>query len=63
MKYLVLLSLAVMLSNTAYAEDRKACHTIGGRQVCKTVKIHKKAEKVTQGDPSAPEARPAKKKK
>jgi hypothetical protein len=62
MKYLILLALAAMLSNTAYAEDRKACHTINNRQVCKTVKIHKKAEKVTTGDPSAPEARLAKKK-
>ena len=43
------------------AEDKKVCHEINGKKECKVVKLHKKAEQVTTGDPSAPEAKPAKK--
>mgnify|MGYP006269560247 CR=1 FL=1 len=61
MKYLVTITLA-MFALAAQAEDKKVCHEINGKKECKVVKLHKKAEQVTTGDPSAPEAKPAKKK-
>ena len=62
MKHLVLALVAMFAVGVASAEDKKVCHEINGKQVCKVMKTHKKAEKVTTGDPNAPEAKPAKKK-
>ena len=62
MKYLVTITLA-LFALSAQAEEKKVCHDIKGKKECKVVKIHKKAETVTSGDPSAPEAKPNKKKK
>ena len=65
MKYLLAaIALAFTLGAHAEAETKKVCHPDEktGKEVCKTVKVHKKAEKVTTGDPTAPEPKPAKKK-
>jgi hypothetical protein len=62
MKQLVLVIATLFAFGLAQAEDKKVCHQENGKQVCKIVKTHKKAEKVTTGDPNAPEAKPAKKK-
>lgn len=59
MKYLVTLTLA-LFALAVQAEEKKVCHDINGKKECKVVKVHKKAEKVTSGDPTAPE--PKKKK-
>ena len=63
MKHLVLAVATLVAFGIAQAEEKKVCHEINGKKECKVVKMHKKAEKVTQGDPNAPEAKPAKKKK
>ena len=53
-----------MLSSPAMAvETKKVCHEEAGKQVCKNVKIHKKAEKVTEGSPTDPVKKEDKKKK
>jgi len=63
MKYLLAaIALAFAMSAQAEAEMKKVCHEKNGKEVCKTIKTHKKAEKVTEGDPNAPEPKPAKKK-
>lgn len=36
------------------APTKKVCHTKDGKQVCKNIKVHKKAEKVTSGAPTDP---------
>jgi hypothetical protein len=59
MKYLVTITLA-LFAFAAQAEEKKVCHDINGKKECKVVKVHKKAETVTSGDPTAPE--PKKKK-
>lgn len=64
MKYLLtVLALVFATSVFAEAEMKKVCHDENGKQVCKTIKTHKKAEKVTNGDPTDPVAKPDKKKK
>lgn len=66
MKYL-LTAIAMMFAlstSSVYAEAtiKKVCKTDEKtkKEVCKDVKVHKKAEKVTQGNPTDPE--PKKKK-
>jgi hypothetical protein len=63
MKQLVLVIATLFAFGLAQAEEKKVCHEINGKKECKVVKMHKKAEKVTKGDPNAPEPKPAKKKK
>ena len=55
--------LAFTMSSSAWAKDvvpatKKVCHDVTEkgktRSVCKTVKVHKKAAKVTNGDPNTP---------
>ena len=63
MKYLLAaIALAFALGAHAEAETKKVCHvdTVTKKDVCKTIKVHKKAEKVTTGNPNDPE--PKKKK-
>jgi len=43
-------------------ETKKVCHKKEGKEVCKTIKVHKKAEKVTEGAPTDPVKKDAKKK-
>ena len=68
MKQLVLAIAAIFaLSGAALAADKapetkKVCHGKDGKQVCKTIKVHKKAEKVTEGAPTDPVKKDAKKK-
>lgn len=63
MKYLAIMFAALFALNVqAEAVVKKVCHEKDGKQVCKTIKTHEKAAQVTTGDPSAPEAKPAKKK-
>jgi hypothetical protein len=60
----IVIALALMLSSPAMAvETKKVCHEEAGKQVCKNVKIHKKAEKVTEGSPTDPVKKEDKKKK
>lgn len=64
MKKLALALIASLaLAGTAYAGDKpvdkvpetkKVCHKKDGKEVCKTIKVHKKAEKVTEGNPTDP---------
>ena len=64
MKYLIaVLTLAFTTGVYAAAETKKVCHDENGKQVCKTIKVHKKAEQVTTGSPNDPVAKPEKKKK
>jgi len=64
MKYLLsVVALMFALGAHAEAETKKVCHDENGKQVCKTIKVHKKAEKVTTGNPNDPVAKPEKKKK
>lgn len=60
MKKLLAIALVGLFASTAFAEAKveKVCHEKNGKQVCKNVKVHKKAE----GTP-VPEKAPAKKKK
>jgi hypothetical protein len=61
MKYLLaVFALAFTLGAHAEAETKKVCEDVKGKQVCKDIKVHKKAEKVTTGNPTDPE--PKKKK-
>lgn len=63
MKYLLsAIALMFALSVHAEAETKKVCRTdeTTKKEVCKTIKVHKKAEKVTTGNPTDPE--PKKKK-
>lgn len=62
MKYLLSAVALMFALSVQAAETKKVCHDENGKQVCKTIKVHKKAEKVTTGDPTAPEPKPAKKK-
>ena len=64
MKYLVsVIALVFATSVFAEAEMKKVCHDENGKQVCKTIKVHKKAEKVTTGNPNDPVKKEDKKKK
>lgn len=63
MKSLVLTLALLVAAPVMAGETKKVCHEEAGKQVCKTVKIHKKAEKVTDGAPTDPVAKPEKKKK
>jgi hypothetical protein len=64
MQYLITALVLVFATNAyAAAEMKKVCHDENGRQVCKTIKVHKKAEKVTTGDPTDPVKKDDKKKK
>lgn len=58
MKYLLsTIALMFALSVHAEAETKKVCRTdeTTKKEVCKTIKVHKKAEKVTTGNPTDPE--------
>jgi hypothetical protein len=68
MKYL-LSAIAMMFALStssvyAEAETKKVCRTDEKtkKEVCKTIKVHKKAEKVTTGNPTDPEPKKDKKK-
>lgn len=64
MKYLLsTIALMFALGAHAEAETKKVCHDENGKQVCKTIKVHKKAEQVTTGSPTDPVAKSEKKKK
>lgn len=64
MKYLLAaVALAFAMGAHAEAETKKVCHTDNGKEVCKTIKVHKKAEKVTTGNPTDPEPKKDSKKK
>jgi hypothetical protein len=63
MKYLLsAIALMFALGAHAEAETKKVCHPDEKtkKEVCKTIKVHKKADKVTTGNPTDPE--PKKKK-
>lgn len=63
MKYLLAaIALAFTMGAHAEAETKKVCHPDEKtkKEVCKTIKVHKKAEQVTTGNPNDPE--PKKKK-
>jgi hypothetical protein len=64
MKYLLSVIALVFAMGVAHAEaeTKKVCHPDEKtkKEVCKTIKVHKKAEKVTTGNPTDPE--PKKKK-
>jgi hypothetical protein len=63
MKYLLAaVALAFAMGAQAEATTKKVCHSDEKtkKEVCKTIKVHKKAEKVTTGNPNDPE--PKKKK-
>ena len=48
----------------AEAETKKSCiKDNAGKEICKTIKVHKKAEKVTDGNPTDPVKKEEKKKK
>jgi hypothetical protein len=52
------------LTNAVFAaETKKVCMEDNGKQVCRTIKVHKKAEKVTEGNPTDPVKKEEKKKK
>ena len=66
MKYLLsVVALMFALGAHAEAQTKKVCHPDEktGKEVCKTIKVHKEAEKVTEGSPTDPVAKPEKKKK
>ena len=57
MKYLLaVIALTLTMGAHAEAEMKKVCHPDAktGKDVCKTIKTHKKAEKVTTGNPTDP---------
>lgn len=62
---MILFLLFAPLSNAAFAaaETKKVCMQENGKEVCKTIKVHKKAEKVTEGSPTDPVKKDDKKKK
>jgi hypothetical protein len=64
MKYLLALAaLAFALGAHAEAETKRVCVKDNGKETCKTIKVHKKAEKVTDGAPTDPVKKEEKKKK
>ena len=64
MKYLLAaIALAFTLGAQAEATTKKVCVKDNGKEVCKTIKVHKKAEKVTDGAPTDPVKKEEKKKK
>jgi hypothetical protein len=69
MKYLLsAIAMIFALSATtvyAEAETKKVCRVDDKtkKEVCKTIKVHKKAEKVTTGSPTDPEPKKDSKKK
>lgn len=64
MKYLLAaVALVFALGAHAEAETKKVCIKDNGKEVCKTIKVHKKAEKVTDGSPTDPVKKEEKKKK
>jgi hypothetical protein len=61
---MILFLLFAPLTNAAFAaETKKVCMEDNGKQVCRTIKVHKKAEKVTEGNPTDPVKKEEKKKK
>ena len=62
---MILFLLFAPLSKAAFAaaETKRVCMQDNGKEVCKTVKVHKKAEKVTDGSPTDPVKKEDKKKK
>lgn len=61
---MILFLLFAPLTKAAFAaETKKVCMEENGKQVCKTVKVHKKAEQVTEGSPTDPVKKEDKKKK
>jgi len=59
MRHIIALVLVAFVGTAhAEAEVKKVCHEVNGKQVCKSVKVHKKVE----GTP-VPEKAPAKNKK
>ena len=61
---MILFLLFAPLTNAAFAaETKKVCMEDNGKQVCRTIKVHKKAEKVTEGAPTDPVKKEDKKKK
>ena len=64
MKYLLAaLALTFALGAHAEAETKRVCVKDNGKEVCRTIKVHKKAEKVTDGAPTDPVKKEEKKKK
>jgi len=64
MKYLLAaVALTFALGAHAEAETKRVCVKDNGKEVCKTIKVHKKAEKVTDGAPTDPVKKEDKKKK
>jgi hypothetical protein len=66
MKYLLSVIALVFATNVfAAAEMKKVCRVdeTTKKEVCKTIKVHKKAEKVTEGSPTDPVKKEDKKKK
>lgn len=64
MKYLLIsLMLAVSLPVHAESKTKKVCHVDEKtkKEQCKTIKVHHKAEKVTEGSPTDPEPKKSKK--
>ena len=57
--------MAFTMGAHAEAVMKKVCHTDEKtkKEVCKTIKTHKKAEKVTEGSPTDPVKKDDKKKK
>ena len=67
-KLIVTLLASLLVTSTALAADaaappkpavveaptKKVCHVKDGKEVCKMIKVHKKAEKVTTGNPTDP---------
>jgi len=65
MKYLITALAFVFATNVfAEAEMKKVCRVdeTTKKEVCKTIKVHKKAEKVTEGSPTDPVKKEDKKK-
>jgi hypothetical protein len=65
MKYLLSVIALVFATNVfAAAEMKKVCQIDEKtkKEVCKTIKVHKKAEKVTEGSPTDPVKKEDKKK-
>jgi hypothetical protein len=62
---MILFLLFAPLSKAAFAEaeTKRVCVKDNGKETCKTIKVHKKAEKVTDGAPTDPVKKEDKKKK
>jgi hypothetical protein len=64
MKYLLSTVLLMFALSAQATETKKSCiKDNAGKEVCKTIKVHKKAEKVTDGAPTDPVKKEDKKKK